>query len=207
MVSKPVVYVVDDDDLARRSVCALVQSMGISAVSFASAEEFLNAYEPDAPGCLVTDVRMLGMSGLELQQELIDRAISLPVIVMTAFPRTPMTVEVIQKGAVTVLEKPYVDDDLWDAIRKALALDKDVRQQREEQERVRQRFALLTDREVEVLNLIMEGRSNKQIAAALKVSIRTVENRRSSIFARTQTSSLAELIQLRLSVDRSQHDD
>jgi len=113
MTAKPTVFVVDDDELARTSVCALVCSMGIPAEPFSSAEEFLDHYVEGLPGCLVTDVRMLGMSGLELQERLRELDIHLPVVVMTAYAKTPLTVRAIQGGAVTLLEKPCEDDELW----------------------------------------------------------------------------------------------
>lgn len=196
MSATPMVNVVDDDQLARDSVCALVKSMGIAVRSFDSAEAFLGEYQPGSPGCLVTDFRMRGMNGVELQQELIDREIFLPVILITAFARTATTVEVVQKGAVTVLEKPYVEDDLWEAIRKALSCDQEHRARVERLTESRRRLAELTEKERDVLELVMEGCANKQIARLLDVSIRTVENRKAALFDKTRTDSLAELIQL-----------
>jgi two-component system response regulator FixJ len=190
------VFVVDDDRQARESVCALVRSLGLRAESFASAEEFLASFTPDRAGCLVTDVRMLGMSGVELQQKLNEAGAPLPVIVLTAYARTPLTVKVMQQGALTLLEKPYEEDDLWDAIRRALAQDTNRRQQHEHVERIRGRLASLTDKEREVLDGIVAGKPNKNIARELDVSIRTVENRRRDIFAKTQTDSVAELVRM-----------
>jgi two-component system response regulator FixJ len=190
------VFVVDDDRQARESVCALVRSLGLRAESFASAEEFLASFTPDCAGCLVTDVRMLGMSGVELQQKLNEAGAPLPVIVLTAYARTPLTVKVMQQGALTLLEKPYEEDDLWDAIRRALAQDTNRRQQHEHVERIRGRLASLTDKEREVLDGIVAGKPNKNIARELDVSIRTVENRRRDIFAKTQTDSVAELVRM-----------
>ena len=138
MSNEPTVFVVDDDELARDSVCALVQSMGIRAESFSSAEEFLEQYVDGRPGCLVTDVRMTGMSGLELQEKLQELKIPLPVIVMTAYAKTSLTVRAMQSGAVTVLEKPCEENELWDAIRTALARDaqgRDARDQRSSRDR------------------------------------------------------------------------
>ncbi len=204
MSVEPVVHVVDDDPLARSSVCALVRSMGVAVCPHDSAEAFLAAYQPGSPGCLVTDFRMRGMSGVELQQELINRGTFLPVIVITAFARTAMTVEVVQKGAVTVLEKPYADDDLWDGIRKALEYDREQRADHQRTTASRHRLETLTESEREVLKLVMEGLPNKQIANSLDVSIRTVENRRAAIFEKTGTESLAELIRLKIAADGSQ---
>jgi len=195
------IHVVDDDELARNSVSALVRSMGLPVRSYPSAEAFLEEWEPGSPGCLITDVRMLGMSGVELQQELIDRGITLPVIVITAFARTKTTVDAMQKGAVTVLDKPYSDDDLWQSIRQALTLDEERRISEEERSERQRRLATLTEKERAVLDLMLEGRPNKQIARILEVSIRTVENRRAAIFEKTETDSLAALIRLTVAAE------
>ena len=124
MANEPTVFVVDDDELARTSVCMLVRSMGVRSHSFSSAEEFLDYYVPGWPGCLVTDVRMLGMSGLELQRALTARGVTLPVVVLTAYATTPLTVRAMQQGAVTLVEKPYQQDELWNAIQEALEIDR-----------------------------------------------------------------------------------
>ena len=123
MVAEQIVYVVDDDDGSSMSVCALVRSMGVQSESYESAEEFLVNYRAGQPGCLVTDFRMRGMNGLQLQEKLLERNIELPVILITAFARTPMTVQAMKHGAVTLLDKPYRVDELWNSIRKALELD------------------------------------------------------------------------------------
>jgi len=196
MAVEPTVYVVDDDELARRSVCALVRSMQIRAESFSSAEEFLEHYRKGQPGCLVTDVRMLGLSGLELQEKLQELDISLPVIVMTAFARVPMTVEAMKRGAVTLLEKPCEDNQLWEAIRDALARDAATRSVYERREEYRRRLATLTPAEREVADLIVAGELNKVIAKRSGVSIRTVEARRHQVFEKTLVDSVAELVRL-----------
>ena len=193
---EPTVFVVDDDRMARDSVCALVRSLGMRAQSFASGEEFLAQYTPDLPGCLVTDVRMLGMSGVELQQRLNEDGVTLPVIVLTAFARTSLTVKVMQQGAVTLLEKPYEEDDLWDAIRKALAEDAQTRQDLGWLQELQRRLGTLTAKERDVLDGIVAGKANKVIARDLDVSIRTVENRRRDIFTKMQADSVAELVRL-----------
>jgi FixJ family two-component response regulator len=193
---EPTVFVVDDDRQARESVCALVRSLGVRAEGFPSAEEFLEAFTPDRSGCLVTDVRMFGMSGVELQQRLKKDGVPLPVIVITAYARTPLTVKVMQQGAVTLLEKPYAEDELWDAIRKALALDAAGRQDYERREKLRDRLASLTPKEREVLDGVVAGKPNKQIARELDVSIRTIENRRRDVFAKMKTDNVAELVRM-----------
>jgi len=192
----PTVFVVDDDEQARMSVCALVRSMGLRAEAFSSAEEFLASYHEAPPGCLVVDVRMLGMSGLELQEELIRRGVLLPVIVLTAYPRTPVTVRAIKAGAVTLLEKPYDDDDLWDAIRRALAHDAARRSEHEHRQEIRRRAGQLAPAERQVMEMIVQGKLNKAIARQLDVSVRTVENRRREVFRKMQADSVAELVRL-----------
>lgn len=194
MLSEPTVFVVDDDPQSRKSVCALVRSMGIRAQQFSSAEEFLGGYREGRPGCLVTDVRMFGMSGLELQEELQRRKVLLPVIVLTAYPRTPLTVRAIKAGAVTLLEKPYEDDDLWDAIRKALSEDAAGRAQHRHRREIRRRADSLTPAERNVMDMMVQGKPNKAIARELDVSLRTIENRRRAVFAKMQASSVAELV-------------
>lgn len=197
----PIVFVVDDDEQARMSVCALVQSMGLRAEAFSSGEEFLDSYRESGPGCLVVDVRMLGMSGLELQEELNRRRVLLPVIVLTAYARTPMTVRAIKAGAVTLLEKPCADDDLWDAIRKALAHDATRRSEHERRQEIRACAGRLTPAERQVMTMIVQGKPNKAIARQLDVSVRTVENRRREVFKKMRAESVAELVRLVIEAD------
>jgi len=201
MPDEPTVFVVDDDQQARKSVCALVRSMGVPAEAFAPAEEFLEGYAEGFPGCLVTDVRMFGMSGLELQEELKRRNVMLPVIVLTAYARTPITVRAIKSGAVTLLEKPYADDDLWDAIRRALAEDASGRADHDRRREIRDRIAELTGAERKVMDMMVKGKPNKVIAARLDVSIRTVENRRREVFAKMKADSVAELVRMVIDAD------
>ena len=200
MLRDATVFVVDDDDQARESVCALIRSMGLEAESFASGESFLDTYAQDRPGCLVTDLRMLGMSGLELQEALIERGFTLPVIVITAHPRTSLTVHAMRRGAITLLEKPYEDNELWDAIREGI--ERDARQRTEESQRqdVLRKLQSLTDKERVVMDMIVEGLANKVIARKLDVSIRTVESRRHDVFEKMQADSLAELVRMAVSL-------
>jgi FixJ family two-component response regulator len=201
MSSKSTVFIVDDHELARNSVCALVESMGIPAESFASAEEFLAAYQPHRHGCLITDVRMLGMSGIELQEQLVANGFKLPVIVITAHANTPLTVKALKLGAVTLLEKPCSDNDLWDAIREALDRDAQQRQIAARRDQIQQKIAELSAHEREVLDRIVAGKMNKVIARELHVSIRTVENRRHNIFEKLGADSVAELVRLIVEVE------
>ncbi len=192
--NEPTVFVVDDDAQARNSVRALVRSMGVHAETYESAEEFLDSFEPPRAGCLVTDLRMLGLSGIELQEKLAAEGISLPVIIITAHAETPLTVRAIKKGAVTVLEKPCRDYELYDAIRDALCMDTETREQSAEQKAFLRKLETLSADEREVLDLMVDGLANKVIARRMNVSVRTVENRRQRIFEKTGTDSLAELV-------------
>jgi two-component system response regulator FixJ len=196
MSNEPTVFVVDDDELARESVSALVQSMGVNARVFSSAEQFLGQYVANQPGCLVTDVRMVGMSGLELQDRLNELNITLPVVVLTAFARTPLTVRAMQNGALTLLEKPCEDDELWDAIRKALVQDAEGRAANEKRQDIRRRIGRLTSTQRRVMDLIVAGKLNKQISEQLDMGMRTVEARRSEVFDKTGAESLADLVRL-----------
>jgi len=203
MSDEPTVFVIDEDELARNSVCALVQSLGLKAESFASVEEFLEQYVEGRTGCLVTDLRMFCMSGVELQEQLIQRRIFLPVIIITAYSRTQTTVRAIKAGAITVLDKPYSDDDLSDAIRAALAKDAAERGKHLRHQEFCSRLAQLTPMERMVLNMIVSGQPNKAIAKELDVSLRTIVNRRHELYAKMQVKSSAELI--RLAVEAEKH--
>ncbi len=196
MFHEKTVFVVDDDDQARDSVCALIRSMGLSAESFPSAEAFLAACHDGLHGCLVTDLRMFGMSGIELQEELIKREITLPVIVITAYPRTSLTVRAMKHGAITLLEKPYADDDLWDAVREAIRIDETQREEKIRRQSVQRKLDSLSEKERDVMNLMVQGMANKVIASKLDVSIRTVEARRHDVFEKMEASSLAELVRM-----------
>lgn len=190
------VFVVDDDEEARASVRALVRSMGIRVETFDSAEAFLKDFDGDSPGCLVADVRMIGMSGIELQEKLAADGKQLPVIIITAHAETPLTVRAVKSGAVTVLEKPCRNYELYDAIRDALILDTATRLESAERRAFSEKVDSLSPQEREVLDLMLEGVANKVIAKRTDVSVRTVENRRQRIFEKTGTESLAELIRL-----------
>jgi FixJ family two-component response regulator len=205
MANEPKVFVVDDDQQARESVCALVHSMGLDAESFASAEEFLDKCPKNPRGCLVTDLRMVGMSGLELQEEMIERKIYLPVIILTAYARTPVTVRAMKAGAVMVLDKPYSDDDLWDAIRAALAKEAAEKAVRECRQSIRTSMVCLDSAERRVLDMMMRGMPNKLIAKELDVSVRTIENRRQGIFRKMKANSVAELVLQVLEAEADDH--
>ncbi|MCI0357321.1 MAG: response regulator [Planctomycetaceae bacterium] len=190
------VFVVDDDAAARESVLALVGLKGVRAKGFACAEEFLAHFNPQMTGCLVVDVRMTGMSGLQLLQQLQARQSTLPAIVITGYADVPMAVKAMQSGALTFLEKPCQDQELWQAIQKAL--DKDTSQQtlRKQKGEIESRLTTLTEVEVEVLRKLLEGLPNKRIAVDLDIGLRTVELRRSNIMKKMSASSLPELVRM-----------
>ncbi len=190
------VFVVDDDPSARDSVIELVGSMGIPAEPFASAEEFLKQYHEDRPGCLVTDVRMLNMSGVELLERLADKGSVLPVIVITAYADVPLTVRAMRAGAVTLLEKPCRDQELWESVREALRRDTVNRSQFQRVRDIRKRLESLTEEERQVMDLMVAGKANKVIADELVMGLRTVELRRHHLFRKMKANSVAELVEL-----------
>jgi FixJ family two-component response regulator len=196
VTAAPITYVVDDDDLARKAVIALLAAMGVETQGFPSAEQFLAAYDGRHPACLVTDVRMLGMTGLELQEELLRRGESIPVVVLTAYANTPSTVRAMRNRAVTLLEKPSRDDELWEAVRDALAADRHAYVEEQLRADVRRRLESLTAKEREVMDLITAGDANKVVARKLGCSVRTVELHRRGVFQKMQADSLAELVRL-----------
>ncbi|HEY7753950.1 MAG TPA: response regulator transcription factor [Steroidobacteraceae bacterium] len=192
----PTVYVVDDDEGVRSALALLLKSMDQPAVTFGSAGEFLEKYDPDRPGCALLDVRMPGMSGLELQEELNLRGVVLPVIFITGHGDVPMAVEAMQRGAFDFLQKPFRDDDLAERIRRALARDRKLRSQIGEKGQIRARLDRLTPRERQVLKLVTEGKPNKVMAAELGVSQRTVEIHRAHVMRKMGASSLAQLVRM-----------
>ncbi len=191
-----VVYVVDDDDLVRKAVVALISAMGVPCEDFSSAEEFLLGYSGKRPACLITDVRMLGMSGLELQEKLLGLGVSMSVIVLTAFASTPTTVRAMRNGALTLMEKPCNDDELWEAVRRGLANDRENSELEQMRSSLKQQLETLTPKERQVLDFMIVGHANKVIARRLDCSIRTVENHRQKIFHKMNADSLAKLVRI-----------
>lgn len=190
------VFVIDDDAAARESVIALVSLKGLPAKGFASAEEFLAQYDPNAAGCLVADVRMTGMSGLDLIEELRNRNSNLPVVVITGYADVPMAVRAMQIGALTFMEKPCQEQELWEGIKQALDLEQVQHARRKQRAEVDERLATLTEDEVIVFRKLLEGLPNKRIAADLDIGLRTVELRRSNIMRKMQANSLPELVRM-----------
>jgi two-component system, LuxR family, response regulator FixJ len=190
------VYLVDDDPAALRALTAVVKVVFPRVEAFASAAEFLAAYRDHRAGCLVVDVAMPGMNGIELHRKLIRDRIMLPVVFVTGHGNVPMAVEAMQMGAVNFLEKPVQEQELWDSIRRGLELDLQNRRRRVRRERAEERLAQLTVGERVVLDLILEGKMNKEIATELGLSTRTVEDRRAKLMKKMDAGSLAELIQM-----------
>lgn len=196
--SNATVFVVDDDQAMRNSLKWLISSVGMRVECFGSADEFLASHHAGGAGCLLLDVRMPGMSGLELQEVLVDRGITLPVIIITGHGDVPMAVRAMKAGAVEFIEKPFNDELLLDAIRRALALDEKQRDLQQERAGVTERLAELTPREREVMEMVTEGMSNKEIAGQLGVSAKTVEAHRARVMEKMRAGSLAELVRMAL---------
>ncbi len=200
-LSKSTVFVVDDDQAMRNSLKWLIESVGVQVESFASADEFLAQYQPGRAGCLVLDVRMPGMSGLELQEHLVRQNIHIPAVIITGHGDVPMAVRAMKAGAVDFIEKPFNDEALLDAIRRAIAYEEQQRSQQSEHLQIQQRLSHLTPREHEVMEMVTEGKSNKEIANALGVSAKTIEAHRARVMEKMQAGSLAELVRMALAVD------
>jgi two-component system, LuxR family, response regulator FixJ len=190
----PIVYLVDDDDAIRDSLGLLLRSVGLECAVYASALEFLEAYDSDRHSCLVADIRMPGLSGLELQQRLNEQHSDIPIIFITGHGDVPMAVNAMKSGAADFIQKPFRDQDLIDRIHKALAQDEEHRVWRSEEKSIRERIASLTPREVEVMQRVVRGQANKVIAMDLGVSQRTVELHRARVMRKLKMRSLAELV-------------
>ncbi len=189
------VYIVDDDEPMRDSLVWLLESHGFAIEAYPSGESFLEAYREEMRGCLVLDVRMPGMSGLELHERIIARRATLPVIFITGHGDVPMAVSALKKGAVDFLEKPFGDDEILRLIERCLKMEAAERDEQVHQERVRERLATLTGREREVMDLVVGGKLNKQIADELGISIKTVEVHRARVMEKMAVGSVAELVQ------------
>jgi two-component system, LuxR family, response regulator FixJ len=195
------VYVVDDDEMFRKSLHWLLESVGLAVATFATAAEFLDAYRAGDPGCLVLDIRMPGMSGLQLQDELAARAICLPIVFLTAHGDVPMAVAAVKKGAVDFVQKPYNDQRLLDVVQDALQRDADARAADERHRRTAALIAAMTPREREVMNAVVAGKTNKIIADELGVAVKTIEAHRARMMDKMGASSVAELVRLVTAID------
>ena len=192
----PIVFVVDDDKAVRKSLERLIKSVGLIVQPFSSAREFLESDTSDGPSCLVLDVRMPGLSGIDLQKELDTMGYTIPIIFITGYGDIPMSVRTMKRGAIDFLTKPFNDQDLLDAIHRAIEKDKQTRREQDEIGTIQQRVDSLTPREREVFSLVVTGMLNKQIAYDLGMSEKTVKVHRSRVMDKMQIDSLAELVRL-----------
>lgn len=205
-MSDSTIHIIDDDTAVRESLLALVQMRGMNAKGYASAEAFLASLQPSDTGCIVCDVRMPGMTGLQLLEKLSEQKSTLPVIIITAYADVPTAVRAMQAGAVTFLEKPANDADLIAAIQQALNLEHAQQALRKQKAEVEAKLTTLTADEIAVMRKMLEGLPNKRIASDLDIGLRTVELRRSNIMKKMGAGSLAELVRLALLVDFFQTD-
>jgi FixJ family two-component response regulator len=201
--STSTVFVIDDDEAVRNSLRLLVKSVGLPVRVFASAQEFLPAYDAQQPGCLILDIRMPGMSGLELQQQLNLRGATIPVIFITGHGDIPMAVEAMQHGAFDFLQKPFRDQDLIDRVQRALERDSAIRTELKGTDQIREHLASLTPRERQVLDLVAAGKQNKVMAGDLGVSQRTIEIHRARVMEKMHARSLAQLVRMLIDVERA----
>ena len=190
------VFVIDDDESMREALHSLIRSVGLRVVTFGSADEFLQSERPDVPACLILDVRMPGLSGLDLQRDLSEGNIHIPIIFITGHGDIPMSVRAMKAGAVEFLTKPFRDQDLLDAIQQALDRDRRARSQQADSADLRSRFHSLTPRETEVFELVVKGLLNKQIALQLGTSEITIKLHRRQVMEKMQADSLADLVRM-----------
>ncbi len=194
--TSPIVFVVDDDDAVRDSLMDLVDSVGLNARAFASGKEFLDDFDASIPGCLVLDIRMPGMSGLDLQDRLVELGSKLPIVFITGHGDIPMAVRAVQRGAIDFIQKPFRDQELLDKVNQALKISSQKLKVHEAQQEIEERIAALTGRERQVMEMIVAGKANKVIALDLGLSQRTVELHRARVMEKMSARSLADLVRM-----------
>jgi FixJ family two-component response regulator len=192
----PVVFVVDDDPSICEALERLLATVGLEAQTFGSAQEFMSTKRPDVPSCLVLDVRLPGLSGLDLQRELVNMDPPMPIVIITAYADIPMTVQAVKAGAVEFLTKPFRDQELLDAVQEAINRDRTMRLERAELTELRRAYGSLTQREREVMTLVVTGLLNKQIAAELGTTEATVKAHRAQLIHKMRVGSLAQLVRI-----------
>jgi FixJ family two-component response regulator len=207
IASRTTVYVVDDDPAIRQSLSELITSIGSTPECFRSAEEFLESYDPSRRGCLVVDVRLPGMSGMELQRQLAEDEASIPVVVITGHADVAMCAEAMKRGAVDFLEKPYRGSQLRESIQRAIQIDEANRSRNASRAQLVQKLEQLAPKEMSVLKGLLQGKQNKEIAAALDISLRTVQLRRSRLLRKMGVESIPELFALLAPVWRDDFQD
>lgn len=198
MTADSIIYIVDDDEPVRDAISMLLDTIGLHHQSFADAQSFLDTYDPAQPGCLILDIRMPGISGLDLQDRLLELDAPIPIIFITGHGDIPMAVEAMRKGAVDFIRKPFRDQELLDRVNEALSAGEQQQAEHDQRQQAVQRLSELTPREQEVFERVAAGQANKVIAIELGISERTVEIHRSQVMHKTESRSLADLVRLKL---------
>jgi two-component system response regulator FixJ len=196
MMNRGTVHIVDDDPSVQRSLRRLLESVGLTVDCYNTAQDFIERHDPGAPGCLLLDVRMPGLSGLELQDQLRSEGCELPIIFVTGYGDVPMTARAMKAGAIDFLQKPFNDQELLEALERALARNSQMRREQAERSKVQTRLRLLTPREREVLERVIAGKTNKEVAAEFGITEKTIKVHRARVMEKMQADSLAQLVVL-----------